>query len=105
LTCVKLFYSKDTEKTNFMLEGDICTYNAFEKGILRSYTTDEKGMNTSYSLLLKAGGSVIYRVLMGKHSTYMIEAIEDSELLLLTASAREELMNALPVLNATKDCC
>jgi hypothetical protein len=34
---------------------------------------------------------------MGKHSTYTIEAIEDSELLLLTASAREELMNALPV--------
>jgi hypothetical protein len=32
---------------------------------------------------------------MGKHSTYTIEAIEDSELL-LTASAREELMNALP---------
>jgi hypothetical protein len=24
-------------------------------------TTDEKGMNTSYSLLLKAGGLVIYR--------------------------------------------
>jgi hypothetical protein len=45
-------------------------------------------MNTSYSLLLKVGGSVIYRVLMGKHSTYTIEAIEDSELLLLTASAR-----------------
>jgi hypothetical protein len=64
----------------------------------------KKGMNTSYSLLLKVGGSVIYRVLMGKHSTYTIEAIEDSELL-LTASAREELMNALPVLNATKDCC
>jgi hypothetical protein len=41
--------------------------------------------------------------LMGKHSTYTIEAIEDSELLLTTA--REELMNALPVLNATKDCC
>jgi hypothetical protein len=41
---------------------------------------------------------------MGKHSTYTIEAIEDSELLLLTASG-EELMNALPVLNATKDCC
>jgi hypothetical protein len=60
-------------------------------------------MNTSYSLLLKVGGSVIY-LLMGKHSTYTIEAIEDSELL-LTASAREELMNALPVLNATKDCC
>jgi hypothetical protein len=52
---------------------------------------------------LKAGGLVIYRVLMGKHSTYTIEAIEDSELLLLTASARE-LMNALPVF-ATKDCC
>jgi hypothetical protein len=40
------------------------------KRILRSYTTDEKGMNTSYNLLLKAGGLVIYRFLMGKHSTY-----------------------------------
>jgi hypothetical protein len=55
----------------------------------------KKEMNTSCSLLLKAGGLVIYRVFMGKHSTYTIEAIEDSELLLLT-SAREELMNALP---------
>jgi hypothetical protein len=50
---------------------------------------------------LKAGGLVIYRVLMGKHSTYTIEAIEDSELLLLTASARE-LMNALPVFELPK---
>jgi hypothetical protein len=46
---------------------------------------------------LKVGGSVIYRVFNGEASTYTIEAIEDSELLLLTASAREELMNALPV--------
>jgi hypothetical protein len=68
--CKTFFYSKDTEKQTLLLEGDICTYNAFiEKGILRSYTTDEKGMNTSYSLLLKAGGSVIYRVFK-KHSTY-----------------------------------
>jgi hypothetical protein len=66
-------------------------------------TTDEKGMNTSYSLLLKAGGLVIYRVFNGE-AFDTIEAIEDSELLLLTASG-EELMNALPVLNATKDCC
>jgi hypothetical protein len=45
-------------------------------------------MNTSYSLLLKAGGSVIYRVFNGEAFDYTIEAIEDSELLLLTASAR-----------------
>jgi CRP-like cAMP-binding protein len=97
LTCKTFLFQKIRKKQTLLLEGDICTYNAFiEKGILRSYTTDEKGMNTSYSLLLKVGGSVIYRVLMGKHSTYTIEAIEDSELLLLTASAKE-LMNALPV--------
>jgi hypothetical protein len=65
------------------------------KGILLT-TTDEKGMNTSYSLLLKAGGLVIYRVFNGEAFDFTIEAIEDSELLLLTASAREELMNALP---------
>jgi hypothetical protein len=61
------------KKQTLLLEGDICTYNAFiEKGILRSYTTDEKGMNTSYSLLLKAGGSVIYRVFNGE-AFYTIE--------------------------------
>jgi hypothetical protein len=30
-------------------------------------------------------------------STYTIEAIEDSELLLLTYAAREDLMNQLPI--------
>jgi CRP-like cAMP-binding protein len=53
-------------------------------------------MNTSCSLLLKAGGSLICRAFLMEHSTYTIEAIEDSELLLLTVAAREELMNALP---------
>jgi hypothetical protein len=35
LTCVKLFFKK-YGKTN-LLEGDICTYNAFIEKVLRSY--------------------------------------------------------------------
>jgi CRP-like cAMP-binding protein len=43
--------------------------------------------------------------LTGANSTYTIEAIEDSELLLLTTAAREELMIQLPAFERYKDCC
>jgi hypothetical protein len=36
--CKTFLFKKNTEKQTLLLEGDICTYNAFiEKGILRSY--------------------------------------------------------------------
>jgi hypothetical protein len=39
----------------------------------------------------------ICRAFIRNTSTYTIEAIEDSELLLLTYAAREDLMNQLPI--------
>ncbi|MFT4984111.1 MAG: CRP-like cAMP-binding protein [Flavobacterium sp.] len=98
--CKTFFIPKKIrKKQTLLLEGDVCTYNAFiEKGILRSYTTDEKGNEHIIQFAFEGWWiSDLSSFLMGKHSTYTIEAIEDSELLLLTASAREELMNALPV--------
>ena len=43
--CKTFFIPKKIrKKQTLLLEGDVCTYNTFvEKGILRSYTTDEKG--------------------------------------------------------------
>jgi len=43
--CKTLFLPKKLRKRQYFLqEGDICKYQAFvEKGILRSYTIDEKG--------------------------------------------------------------
>jgi CRP-like cAMP-binding protein len=97
--CKTFFIPKKIrKKQTLLLEGDICTYNAFiEKGILRSYTIDEKGHEHIVQFAFEGWWITdLSSFLMGEHSTYTIEAIEDSELLLLTAAAREDLMNALP---------
>jgi CRP-like cAMP-binding protein len=98
--CKTFFIPKKIrKKQTLLLEGDVCTYNAFvEKGILRSYTTDAKGNEHIIQFAFEGWWITdLSSFLMGENSTYTIEAIEDSELLLLTAAAREELMNALPV--------
>jgi len=98
--CKTFFIPKKIrKKQTLLLEGDVCTYNAFiEKGILRSYTTDEKGNEHIMQFAFEGWWITdLSSFLMGAHSTFTIEAIEDSELLLLTAAAREELMDALPV--------
>jgi CRP-like cAMP-binding protein len=97
--CKTFFIPKKIrKKQTLLLEGEICTYNAFiEKGILRSYTTDEKGHENVMQFAFEGWWITdLSSFLLGAQSTYTIEAIEDSELLLLTAAAREELMNALP---------
>lgn len=98
--CKTFFIPKKIrKKQTLLLEGDVCTYNAFiEKGILRSYTTDEKGNEHIMQFAFEGWWITdLSSFLMGAYSTFTIEAIEDSELLLLTAAAREELMDALPV--------
>jgi CRP-like cAMP-binding protein len=98
--CKTFFIPKKIrKKQTLLLEGDVCTYNAFiEKGVLRSYRTDEKGNEHIMRFAFEGWWITdLSSFLLGKYSTYTIEAIEDSELLLLTASAREELMDALPV--------
>ncbi len=97
--CKTFFIPKKIRKRQpLLLEGDVCTYNAFiEKGILRSYTTDEKGHQHIVQFGFEGWWITdLASYLLGANSTYTIEAIEDSELLLLTAAAREELMNILP---------
>lgn len=96
----QFFIPKKLRKRQFLLqEGDICKYNAFvEKGILRSFTVDEKGSEHIVQFAFEGWWiSDLASFLTGNLSTYSIEALEDSELLLLTSQAREELMNKVPM--------
>jgi CRP-like cAMP-binding protein len=93
------FIPKKLRKKQYLLqEGDVSKYLAFvEKGILRSYTVDEKGSEHIVEFAFEGwwiGDQFSY--LSGKPSTYNIDALEDCELLLLTKQAEDEMMEKIP---------
>jgi CRP-like cAMP-binding protein len=90
---------KKLRKKQYLLqEGDVCKFIAFvEKGVLRSYTVAEKG--TEHILQFALEGwliSDLYSFLTGERSPYNIEALEDAELVLISATAHEELLKRVP---------
>ncbi len=94
------FIPKKLRKKQFLLQdGDICKYNAFvEKGMLRSFTVDEKGNEHIVQFAFEGWWiSDLSSFLTGSVSNCNIEALENLELLLLTMPAREELMNKVPI--------
>ncbi len=97
--CKTFFIPKKIRKRQtLLLQGDVCTYNAFvEKGVLRSYSTDEKGNESVIQFAFEGWWITdLSSYLTGGNASFTIEAVEDSELLLLTVAAREELMQAVP---------
>ena len=99
--CKTLFLSKKLRKRRYFLqEGDVCKYQAFvEKGILRSYTIDKKG--SEHILQFASEGwwmADLSSYLTNEPSFLNIDAIEDSELLLITRSSWEEAMKKIPSL-------
>ncbi len=99
-TLIKTFFTpKKLRKKQYLLqEGDVCKYMAFvEKGILRCYTVDDKGVE--HMLQFAWDGwwiSDTYSFLSGEPSTYNIDAIEDAELLMITLEGFEEMMFKIP---------
>lgn len=99
-TLVKSFFlTKKLRKKQYLLqEGDACKYVTFvEEGLLRSYSIDEKG--NEHILQFAFEGWWIgdqYSFLTGEPSVYTIDALEDSQLLLLTKEAEEQMMQAVP---------
>ncbi|MEO8768672.1 MAG: Crp/Fnr family transcriptional regulator [Ferruginibacter sp.] len=81
-----------------MQEGDICkSIASIEKGTLKAYSVDENGNERIIQFGVE--GWVIYDIysfLTGEPATYNIDAIEDAELLLISKSAHEELLQQLP---------
>ncbi|MDQ6845729.1 MAG: cyclic nucleotide-binding domain-containing protein, partial [Bacteroidota bacterium] len=86
---------KKLRKKQYLLqEGDVCKTIAFvEKGALREYSVDENGAEHIIQFAIEGWTvSDMFSFLTGEPATYNIDAIEDSELVLISKSANEELM-------------
>ena len=97
--CKTLFLPKKLRKRQYILqEGDVCKYQAFvEKGILRSYSIDERG--NEHILQFASEGwwiADLSSFLTGEPSVFNIDALEDAELLLITKPSWELLMQKIP---------
>ena len=93
------FITKKIRKKQYLLqEGDVCKYIAFvEKGLLRSYTVNDKGSEHIMQFAFEGWWiSDQYSFLTGEPSEYNIDALEDSELLLLTKPAEDQILERIP---------
>ena len=97
--CKTLFLPKKLRKRQFLLqEGDVCKYVSFvEKGMLRTYTIHEKGNEHILSFAMEGWWTAdLYSFFTGEPSLYHIEALENCELLLLTKSSWNILLEKIP---------
>lgn len=98
--CRALFIPKKLRKRQYLLQqGDVSKYTAFvEKGLLRSYIIDDKGSELIMQFAPEGWWiGDMYSSLTGEPAENNIDAIEDSELLLLTSQAHEQLLRDAPV--------
>lgn len=98
----KFFIPKKIRKRQFLLNaGDVCQQIAFvEKGLLRSFVIDDR--DHEHVMQFSAEGwwaSDMKSFLSGEGADFNIEALEDSELLLLNKQSQEEMMLQLPVVD------
>jgi CRP-like cAMP-binding protein len=97
--CTKFFIPKTIRKHQFLLnEGDICKNFGFvNSGCLREYTIDKKGIEHIIQFAIADWWiSDLNSFLSGLPATYNIDALQDSEVLLLEKSSRDELLDACP---------
>lgn len=90
---------KKLRKKQYLLqEGDVCKFIAFvEKGALRQYSLDENGNERIIQFALEGWTiSDLYSFLTNEIASYHIDALEDSELVLIGKSAHEELLQKVP---------
>jgi CRP-like cAMP-binding protein len=97
--CTTFFIPKKLRKHQFLLqEGEVCKSIAFVvKGCLRWYSVDERGEEHVVQFAIEDWWiSDPYSALTGEPSEYNIDALEDSELLLLEKSAEDRLLLEIP---------
>ncbi len=93
------FIPKKIRKHQFLLkEGEMCKILAFVvKGCLRCYSVDDKGEEHIVQFAIEDWWiSEPYSALTGEPSQYSIDALEDSELLLLDRDAQNKLLEEIP---------
>lgn len=97
--CTKYFTSKKLRKYQFLLnEGEVCRQICFVKsGCLREYSIDNKGIEHIIQFAVADWWvSDLNSFLSGLPATHNIDALQDSDILFLEKSAREELFNNCP---------
>ncbi|MEX6686879.1 Crp/Fnr family transcriptional regulator [Danxiaibacter flavus] len=99
--CKTYFTHKRIRKKHYLLQqGEVCKHMAFvQKGLLRSYIVNEKGGEHIIQFALEGWWiSDLYSFLTGEVSNYNIDALENSDLLLLSRTAEEEMLSRIPKL-------
>ena len=97
--CRTAFTPRKLRKRQYLLqEGDVGKYQAFvEKGLLRSYKIDDKGVE--HILQFAPEGwwvADLYSFFTDEPSSFNIEALEDSEVLLINKSSWDMLLQNVP---------
>ena len=90
-----LFQPRKLRKRQYLLqEGDPCRYTAFvEKGVLRTYTVDDKGREHILQFAFEGWWAAdLYSFFTHEPSIFNIDALEDAELLLITQSSWDVLL-------------
>lgn len=97
--CLSFFTVKKIRRRQFFLqEGEVCKNIAYvTKGCMRAYTVDVQGEEHVIQFAVEDWWiSDLHSYLTGTPSVYSIDALEDSELLLLEKQTRERLFVAVP---------
>lgn len=101
-TWARYFTSAKVRKSHFLLqEGEVCKHLAFvAAGCLRSYTVDPGGKEHVVQFALEDGWiSDFYSFLTAEPSTSFIDALEDTDVLLVDRAGYEQLCTDVPAFN------
>lgn len=93
---------KKLRKKQYLLqEGDVWTYNAFvTQGCLRTYSVDERGIEHVLSFAIENWWAGDRESLMsGEPSRFNIDAVEDTEVVLIKKADFELICRQIPVFN------
>lgn len=97
--CTALMIPKRVRKGAYLLqEGEVSKYLAFvTKGCLRSYGIDKKGGEHIVQFALEGWWITdLYSFLTGKPGVYFIDALEESDVLLIDSASYEKLCTTVP---------
>ncbi|OCA73408.1 Crp/Fnr family transcriptional regulator [Chryseobacterium arthrosphaerae] len=102
LFCSALVYRKFRRKQYLLQEGNICTYDSFViKGCLRQYEVSENGRENTVQFAFENWWiSDWYSMMHAQPSVYNIEAIENTEVLMIEKNRLEQLFIEIPALES-----
>src|SRR5512140_637155 len=99
LICTSQLVPKRIRKDNFLFqEGEVARYLTFvTKGCLRSYSVDAKGEEHIVQFALEGWWIAdMYSFLTGAKTTLFVDALEESDVLLLDERTYEQLCTTIP---------